>query len=153
MGERFVAANCREHLVCRAGWMMGGGPAKDKKFIQKLMAQVRNGARELFIVDDKLGTPTYTVDFARNTELLISTELWGLYNMVCPGVTSRLEVARHDPSFPRNELGSANEMVRRFQFRCSDRVRRAGEGLRRLCARGPVPARSRDYALHHIGRV
>ena len=38
MGEKFVAANCRQHLVCRAGWMMGGGPAKDKKFIQKLMA-------------------------------------------------------------------------------------------------------------------
>ena len=95
LGERFVVENSRRYLICRAGWMMGGGPGKDKKFIQKLMAQVRDGAKELFIVDDKLGTPTYTVDFARNTELLLSTELWGLYNMVCPGVTSRLEVARH----------------------------------------------------------
>jgi len=30
MGERYVAQNCRQHLVCRAGWMMGGGPSKDK---------------------------------------------------------------------------------------------------------------------------
>jgi dTDP-4-dehydrorhamnose reductase len=95
MGERFVAENCRKHLVCRAGWMMGGGPAKDKKFVQKLMKQLRDGARELFIVDDKLGTPTYTIDFARNVELLLGTALWGVYNMVCPGVTSRLEVARY----------------------------------------------------------
>jgi dTDP-4-dehydrorhamnose reductase len=95
MGERFVAENCRRHLVCRAGWMMGGGPPKDKKFVQKLMAQVKGGATELFIVDDKLGTPTYTIDFARNAELLLSTEFWGVYNMVCPGVTSRLEVAQH----------------------------------------------------------
>jgi dTDP-4-dehydrorhamnose reductase len=95
MGERFVGENCRRHLVCRAGWMMGGGPAKDKKFVQKLMNQLRDGARELFIVDDKLGTPTYTMDFARNVELLLGTELWGVYNMVCPGVTSRLEVARY----------------------------------------------------------
>jgi len=95
MGERFVAENCRQHLVCRAGWMMGGGPAKDKKFIQKLMAQLKAGVTELSIVDDKLGTPTYTIDFARNAELLLSTGLWGLYNMVCPGVTSRLDVARH----------------------------------------------------------
>ncbi len=94
MGERFVAENVREHLVCRAGWMMGGGPAKDKKFVQKLMKQLKGGTRELFVVDDKLGTPTYTVDFARNVELLLGTGYWGIYNMVCPGVTSRLEVAR-----------------------------------------------------------
>lgn len=95
MGERFVAENCRRHLVCRAGWMMGGGPPKDKKFIQKLMKQVKSGATELFIVDDKLGTPTYTIDFARNAELVLSKEFWGVYNMVCSGVTSRLEVAQH----------------------------------------------------------
>ena len=95
MGERFVAENCRQHLVCRAGWMMGGGPPKDKKFIQMLMKQLKSGATELFIVDDKLGTPTYTIDFARNVDLLMSTGLWGVYNMVCPGVTSRLEVAQH----------------------------------------------------------
>jgi dTDP-4-dehydrorhamnose reductase len=93
MGERFVVENCRDYLVCRAGWMMGGGPAKDKKFIQKLMAQLKAGASELFIVDDKLGTPTYTVDFARNVALLLSSGFQGVFNMVCPGVTSRLEVA------------------------------------------------------------
>lgn len=95
MAEKFVAANCRPHLVCRAGWMMGGGPAKDKKFIQKLMKQLKDGATELFIVDDKLGTPTYTIDFARNVELVLGTQLWGIYNMVCKGVTSRLEVAQY----------------------------------------------------------
>jgi len=95
MGEKVVAANCRPHLVCRAGWMMGGGPAKDKKFIQKLMRQLKDGKRELHIVEDKLGTPTYTIDFARNVQLLLEKRLWGIYNMVCPGVTSRLEVARY----------------------------------------------------------
>jgi dTDP-4-dehydrorhamnose reductase len=95
IGERFVAENCRRHLVCRAGWMMGGGPAKDKKFIQKLMAQLKAGATELFIVDDKLGTPTYTLDFARNAELVLASQCWGVYNVVCAGVTSRLEVARY----------------------------------------------------------
>ena len=95
MGERFVAENVRRHLVCRAGWMMGGGPAKDKKFIQKLMAQIKSGARELKVVDDKLGTPTYTVDFARNVDVLLQSQLWGIYNMVCGGVTGRLEVAQY----------------------------------------------------------
>lgn len=106
MGERFVAENCREHLVCRAGWMMGGGPAKDKKFIQKLMKQLKDGKTELHVVDDKLGTPTYTLDFARNVELLLSKRYWGIYNMICSGVTGRLEVAQHLV----RTLGLANEI-------------------------------------------
>ncbi|HOV98002.1 MAG TPA: NAD(P)-dependent oxidoreductase [Bacteroidota bacterium] len=93
MGERFVIDNATRYLVCRAGWMMGGGPNKDKKFIQKLMKQIKDGANELFIVNDKDGTPTYTHDFAKNVKLLIEKEYWGLYNMVCGGQTSRLEVA------------------------------------------------------------
>ncbi|MBV5338528.1 MAG: NAD(P)-dependent oxidoreductase [Deltaproteobacteria bacterium] len=93
MGERFVIENASRYLVCRAGWMMGSGPLKDKKFIQKLMMQIKNGATELFIVNDKDGTPTYTHDFAECVKQLIEKEYWGLYNMVCDGQTSRLEVA------------------------------------------------------------
>ncbi len=93
MGEQYVMQNARRHLVCRAGWMMGGGPRKDKKFIQKLMKQLKAGSKELNIVHDKLGTPTYTFDFASNVQALLENEYWGLYNMVCEGVTSRLEVA------------------------------------------------------------
>jgi len=94
MGEKYVAQNCRQHLVCRAGWMMGGGPRKDKKFVQKVIAQIKAGKTELFVVDDKFGTPTYTHDFARNVGLLLEQQLWGVYNMVCGGMTGRLEVAR-----------------------------------------------------------
>ena len=72
--------------------MMGGGPLKDKKFIQKIMSQIKNGKKELFIVNDKLGTPTYTHDFAQNVKLLIEKKFWGLYNMVCKGITGRYEV-------------------------------------------------------------
>ena len=93
-GEVFVEKNSYRYLICRAGWMMGGGPKKDKKFIQKIMAQIKCGKKELFIVDDKLGTPTYTHDFSNNVKLLLEKELWGLYNMVCAGVTGRYEVTQ-----------------------------------------------------------
>jgi len=74
--------------------MMGSGPKKDKKFIQKIMRQIKAGKTELFIVNDKDGTPTYTHDFARNVKVLLDKEFWGLYNMVSGGETSRLEVAQ-----------------------------------------------------------
>jgi len=94
MGERYVVENARRFLVCRAGWMMGSGPKKDKKFIHKLMKQIKDGKKELFIVNDKDGTPTYTHDFAKTVKRLIEKEYWGLYNCVCGGQTSRLEVAQ-----------------------------------------------------------
>ena len=94
MGERFVVENANRFLVCRAGWMMGSGPKKDKKFIQKIMKQLKDGKKELFIVNDKDGTPTYTQDFAKTVKELIQKEYWGLYNCVCGGQTSRLEVAQ-----------------------------------------------------------
>ena len=93
-GEVFVRQHCSRYLVCRAGWMMGGGPKKDKKFIQKIMLQLKEGKKELFIVNDKLGTPTYTHDFALNIKSLLQGEFWGVYNLVCEGLTGRLEVAQ-----------------------------------------------------------
>ena len=93
MGERFVIENANRYLVCRAGWMMGGGPKKDKKFISKMMNQIKDGKKILHVVDDKDGTPTYTHDFASNVKALIKNEFWGLYNLVSTGQTSRFEVA------------------------------------------------------------
>ncbi|HOV84332.1 MAG TPA: NAD(P)-dependent oxidoreductase [Paludibacteraceae bacterium] len=94
LGERFVIENAKRYLICRAGWMMGGGPRKDKKFIQKIMKQLKNGEKELFIVNDKFGTPTYTHDFAKNVKILLEKEYWGLYNLVCNGLASRFEVTQ-----------------------------------------------------------
>ena len=93
-GELYVEKNSSRHLICRAGWMMGGGPNKDKKFVSKIMKQIKEGKKELHVVDDKLGTPTYTHDFARNVKKLLEQELWGLYNMVCDGMTGRYDVAK-----------------------------------------------------------
>jgi dTDP-4-dehydrorhamnose reductase len=93
MGEKYVMAHAKRYIICRAGWMMGGGPTKDKKFINKLIKQLVSGKRELFIVNDKDGTPTFTIDFARNVKLLFEKEYWGLYNLVCKGQTGRIEVA------------------------------------------------------------
>jgi dTDP-4-dehydrorhamnose reductase len=93
MGERYVCENAKRYIICRAGWMMGAGPGKDKKFIQKLMKQIKERKKELFIVNDKDGTPTYTQDFAKTVKILLEKKYWGLYNCVCEGQTSRLEVA------------------------------------------------------------
>ena len=99
LGEKHVIECAKKYLVCRAGWMMGGGPEKEKKFINKIIQQIKGGKKELFIVNDKLGTPTYTHDFAKNVKLLIEKNETGLFNIVCSGSTSRLEIAHELISF------------------------------------------------------
>ena len=92
-GEKFVLNKMSKFFIFRAGWMMGGGIRKDKKFINKIYRQIRGGSRELFVVADKLGTPTYTVDFAESMMRVLETGAYGLYNQVCGGSGSRLDVA------------------------------------------------------------
>ena len=93
-GEKIINNLLNEFYIFRAGWMMGGGVKKDKKFISKILNQIDSGKTSLNIVDDKLGTPTYTFDFAKNLEKVIHTNFFGTYNMVCEGLTSRFDVAK-----------------------------------------------------------
>ena len=92
-GETVVEKMLDNYFIFRAGWMMGGGIKKDKKFINKIFRQIQGGKKQLFVVEDKLGTPTYTVNFAEAMFEIVQTELFGLYNMVCEGSCSRYEVA------------------------------------------------------------
>jgi dTDP-4-dehydrorhamnose reductase len=92
-GERIASTLSPRHFIVRAGWMVGGGE-RDHKFVAKILGQIAAGARVIHAVDDKLGTPTYTEDFAANLLRLIEEPRYGLYHMTCRGQGSRLDVAR-----------------------------------------------------------
>jgi dTDP-4-dehydrorhamnose reductase len=93
-GEQCVLNNNDQAYVFRAGWMMGG-KHKDKKFVGKILKQIDEGVDVIYAVSDKHGTPTYTLDFAECMYNCIVNKLpYGLYNMVCDGRVSRLDVAR-----------------------------------------------------------
>jgi dTDP-4-dehydrorhamnose reductase len=93
-GEVDSLKHCSRSFVVRAGWMMGGGRTKEKKFIYKILQQLGNGRREIFAVYDKWGTPTYTYDFAKNLFQLIETKAYGVYHMACEGRGTRYDVAK-----------------------------------------------------------
>lgn len=93
-GEKAVL-KYKNAFVFRAGWMMGGGK-KDKKFINKILKQINAGQKEIFAVNDKFGTPTYTNDFAKNILTYVREGLLpGLYNLVCNGECNRFDVAKY----------------------------------------------------------
>ena len=115
--EKYVISNCNNYLICRAGWMMGGGQKKDKKFVNKIIKQIKEGKKELYIVDDKDGTPTYTIDFAKNVHLMIKNNLQGLFNLVCEGQTSRFGVCKAIIKFLNLEKDIAINKVQSDYFK------------------------------------
>lgn len=91
-GEKIVTSTLDKYFVFRPGWMIGGGK-KDKKFVGRVLEQIKDGALDLYAVDDKFGTPTYTRDFCKNLTKAIQTDFYGVYHMVCRGSASRYDVA------------------------------------------------------------
>ena len=91
-GEKIVKDLLHRYYVVRAGWMVGGG-RKDKKFVAKIINQL-NKTNKLKVVTDKLGSPTYTVDFSNCLNELIKTGYYGLYHMTNKGNGSRYDVAK-----------------------------------------------------------
>lgn len=93
--EQFLLnQNYKKFYIFRAGWMMGGGKTLDKKFINKIYKIIQSGKKELHVVSDKSGVPTFTKDFATSILKHIENGLpYGLYNQVCNGEASRYDVA------------------------------------------------------------
>ncbi len=116
-GELITQSLVDKYFIFRAGWMMGGGLRKDKKFVNKIFKQIQSGAKELFVVDDKLGTPTYTVDFANSIFKIVSTDYFGLYNMVCEGSGSRYDVTKEFLKCLKREDSIAINIVKSDYFK------------------------------------
>jgi dTDP-4-dehydrorhamnose reductase len=93
-GERAIQSNLFKYFIIRAGWMIGGGKKRDKKFVAKIIEQIRSGKKELAAVNDKFGTPTYALDLLFGIKKLIKTKLYGLYHMGNEGFCSRYDIAR-----------------------------------------------------------
>jgi dTDP-4-dehydrorhamnose reductase len=76
-GEITVQRLLKKYFIIRAGWMIGGWEI-DKKFVYKIVKQLLEGKKEVFAVNDKFGSPTFTMDFAKNLLPLIKSERYGL---------------------------------------------------------------------------
>jgi dTDP-4-dehydrorhamnose reductase len=92
-GEKIVRSLLNKFYTVRAGWMVGGGPKKDKKFINKIIKKM-DESKVLKAVNDKIGSPTYTVDFSKTLSDLIDTGYYGLYHCTNKGYGSRFDVAK-----------------------------------------------------------
>ena len=89
-GEKRVRAHNPHHLVVRPGWLFGGSQEHRKNFVE---ARRREAATRpvLQSANDKFGSPTSTLDLARQLVELLQQEVYGTFNIVNTGGASRYE--------------------------------------------------------------
>jgi len=94
LGELAVK-NLKDYLIVRACWMMGGGPKKDQKFVAKIISQIRDpNVKEIKVVTDQYGSPTYAKDLVAAIKVLVSQGKTGIFHLANKGSVSRYDVAK-----------------------------------------------------------
>jgi len=83
-GERYVQTLTPRHWIVRSSWLFGPG---GKNFVKTILAKARAG-EELRVVDDQVGSPTYTRDLARGISRLISAPHYGVWHVTNSGSCS-----------------------------------------------------------------
>lgn len=80
-GELAVSVNLDKYFIVRIAWVFG---VNGKNFI-KTMLNVAKTHSTLKVVNDQIGTPTYTYDLARLLVDMIETEKYGYYHATNEG--------------------------------------------------------------------
>ncbi|MBD5132153.1 MAG: dTDP-4-dehydrorhamnose reductase [Clostridiales bacterium] len=89
-GEDFVTEILDEHFIVRITWAFGvnGG-----NFVKTMLRLADSGKTELNVVNDQIGSPTYTKDLARLLVDMVETEKYGVYHATNDGFCSCYEFA------------------------------------------------------------
>lgn len=88
-GEK-VAETLMEHFIVRISWAFG---VNGQNFI-KTMLRLAETHDTLTVVDDQVGSPTYTYDLAKLLISMIQTDKYGLYQASNEGFCSWYEFAK-----------------------------------------------------------
>jgi dTDP-4-dehydrorhamnose reductase len=90
-GERRAFEEGDEVLVVRASWVFGTGGVN---FVDTILKRVEAGSRELSIVDDQVGRPTFAGDLAGAIRLLVERRVTGIVHFANAGDATWYELAR-----------------------------------------------------------
>jgi len=91
-GEKKVSA-LKKYIILRTGWLYGSG---GKNFIDAILNKAKK-EKEIEVVNDQLGTPTYTKDLANAILKLLNishNKLWGIYHVSNKGEVSWFDYAK-----------------------------------------------------------
>lgn len=89
VGEAMVRKYCQKHFIIRTAWLYGEG----NNFV-RIMLKLAETSREINVVADQFGNPTYAKDLAIAIMNLMQTEYYGTYHGTCEGTCSWYDFAK-----------------------------------------------------------
>lgn len=89
-GEAWIRNNVRRHFIIRVSWLFSN---HGNNFV-KTMIRLGNERESLSVVDDQIGSPTYTVDVAHVILQLLGTQSYGTYHVRNEGICSWADFAQ-----------------------------------------------------------
>lgn len=89
-GEEYVQKLLNRYFIVRTSWLHG---LLGKNFLRTILTAARQG-KDLTIVDDQVGSPTFTADLAPALRRLAETGQYGLYHVTNEGSCSWYAFAR-----------------------------------------------------------
>ncbi len=89
-GEQAVTGLVPRHFIVRTSWMFG---IHGDNFVETMLRYGRERDR-LTVIDDQIGSPTYSADLARLLCDMVGTERYGIYHATNEGLCSWYDFAR-----------------------------------------------------------
>ncbi|HGD5269462.1 MAG: dTDP-4-dehydrorhamnose reductase [Peptostreptococcus sp.] len=90
LGENYIRENLNQFYIVRTSWLFGINRCN---FVDKILLQSLN-EKYIFVVNDQIGLPTYTVDLAHSLLKIIHSNKFGYYHITNTGeYISRYEFA------------------------------------------------------------
>jgi dTDP-4-dehydrorhamnose reductase len=89
-GEKRVKEHNNQFLIIRPGWLFGGTPQHKKNFVEARRKEAEK-SHLMSSAADKVGSPTYTADLAKQIIYLIDKDQLGTFNAVNEGCASRYD--------------------------------------------------------------
>lgn len=89
-GDKAIIKGLKNYFLIRTAWLFGPG---GKNFVDTMLKLREKDNKELKVVSDQIGNPTYTVDLAQAVLRLLESKNYGIYHIVNEGDTSWYGVA------------------------------------------------------------
>lgn len=89
LGENFVKEQLNKFFIIRIAWLYG---KNGKNFVKK-MFDLAKEKEEIQVVNDQLGSPTWTLDVIRQINKLMPTNFYGTYHCTSQGSCSWFDFA------------------------------------------------------------
>ena len=89
LGENFVKEQLNKFFIIRVAWLYG---KNGRNFVKK-MFDLAKKKKEIQVVDDQFGSPTWTLNVIGQIKKLIPTDFYGTYHCTSQGSCSWLEFA------------------------------------------------------------